>query len=288
MNRKLRAFLKLSRIDHGIFAGIVPVATYILTSHRISILTIAVLYITTLLAEIYLFVLNDIMNIQEDKINRPDAPLVKGEITIRTAWLITITSLTLSIIILAIAHLYNIINTFSLTIYATAIVIGTLYNIKLKKYPFVGNLATSLTTALAFLYGLYSLNMIPILLFLTSLFACLGREIIKSIIDIEGDKLAGLRTLPIVKGIEYSTKLAKIFEVIALALFLVTVVASFYILSIWQALVLLLGFICALIILEKTLFKKELKDYEHARKGILKAMFMVIMSYFFTCLPILV
>ncbi len=288
MIHKLRAFLKLSRIDHGLFAGIVPVATYILTSGRVSPLTIVVLYVTTLLAEIYLFVLNDIMNIQEDRINRPDAPLVRGDITLREALAIALLSIILSILLLLWAYITGLINTFSLIVYCAALIIGTAYNVRLKRYPLVGNFATSLTTALAFLYGMYNINPVPILLFFTSLFACLGRELIKSIIDIEGDRAAGLKTLPIVKGVEFSIILAKIFEIIALVLFLATVAVSFHALNLWQALVLLSGFVYTLVVLKSTLFRRELQNYESMRRGILKAMFIVIVSYLFACIIILV
>ncbi len=281
--RRFSSFIKLTRIEHGVFAGIVPVATYLLTTNHVNIITLIILYMTTLLAEVYLFVLNDIMNIEEDKINRPWAPLVRGEIRLREAYVIVAISLFLGIVLVLLSYITNLLNTISLAVYITAIIVGTLYNIYLKRLPLVGNFATSLTTSLTFLYGMMKISIIPIVMFLISIFACLGRELIKSIIDIEGDKVAGLRTLPIVKGVEFCLKLAKAFEITALVIFGYLLMYSLIMHNIYMMLTIGIGFIVSSAIIIKTLFlrnQNDVNDFESARRGILNAMFIVILTYF--------
>ncbi len=280
---KLRSFIKLTRIEHGLFVGLVPLSTYVLTSPHINILTLIILYFTALLAEIYLFTLNDICNIAEDRINRPDAPLIRGEISLLEAKLITIISLLSGLIIIVLAYVYDLLNMFSLIVYIVAIVLGTLYNIKLKKVCLLGNVLTSLTTSLSFLYGMENISMIPLLLFIVSFIACLGREIIKTIIDIEGDRIAGLSTLPIKYGIEISRKVALGSELAAsgLLLLLAAYVLSspllmnrFFILAIGSIIVSTLNIV----------FLIKVQDYERLRKILLKLMFILILSYLITAL----
>ncbi|NPA69586.1 MAG: UbiA family prenyltransferase [Crenarchaeota archaeon] len=276
--RKLRSFIKLTRIEHGLFVGLVPLSTYVLTSSHINILTLLVLYFTALLAEIYLFTLNDLCNIAEDRINRPEAPLVKGEITIFEAKLITFISLIAGLIIIALAYIYNILNTISLIVYIVAIILGTLYNIRLKRVCLIGNILTSLTTSLSFLYGMERLSMIPLLLFATSFIACLGREVIKTIIDIEGDRVAGLSTLPIKYGIDISRKVAIGSEVTASGLLLLL---AGYVFSspLLMNRFFILASCCIVVSILNVISLFKVQDYEKLRRTLLKLMFILILSY---------
>ncbi|NPB00085.1 MAG: UbiA family prenyltransferase [Crenarchaeota archaeon] len=276
--RKIRSFIELTRIEHGLFVGLVPVSTYVLTSPHIEPLALVVLYVTALLAEVYLFSLNDICNIAEDRINRPNAPLVRGEISIREAKLITYTALLTGLAIVSVSYFYKLLNTLSLVVYIVAIVLGTLYNVRLKRVCLVGNLLTSVTTSLSFLYGMERISTIPILLFITSLIACLGREVIKTIIDVEGDRVAGLSTLPIKYGIELSRKVALSSELAASALLIFIAVYVFSSPLLFTKFAILATCSIAVSILNIiSLFRVQ--DYEKLRRTLLKLMFILIVSY---------
>ncbi len=280
---KLRSLLRLTRIEHGLFVGLVPVSTYVITAEKLNILTIIILYLSSLLAEIYLFTLNDLYNLSEDRINRPDAPLVRGDVSITEAKIITTLSLAAGISMTLISYIYGLLNSLSLAVYISAIVLGTLYNIRLKRVCLVGNAITSLTTSLSFLYGMYRISIIPLMLFIISFVACIGREVIKTIIDIEGDKLAGLSTLPIKYGIDISRKFAISSELIASILLValstyiftnLAMITRFTILAIGSLAVAILN-IVALV---------RVRDFSKLRRILLQLMFILIISYLLTAL----
>ncbi len=80
-----------------------------------------------------------------------------------------------------------------------------LYNFKLKQIPLVGNLTIALLSLLVTMSGALAANRETFLDFSGALFAGLFafylnliREIIKDIIDLEGDRKANLKTLPMI------------------------------------------------------------------------------------------
>jgi len=275
--------MRLTRIEHGLFVGLVPVSTYVLTSNHINVITILVLYFSALLAEIYLFTLNDLCNIAEDRINRPDAPLVTGEVKISEAKIITYISLVSGVTTVVVSYVYGLINDISLAVYLTALVLGTLYNIGLKRTCLIGNVLTSITTSLSFIYGMEQISTVPIMLFFISFIACMGREIIKTIIDIEGDRLAGLTTLPIKYGIDLSKKIAIGSELVASILLMFL---SFYVFTnislLYRFSLLAAGSLVVALLNIVTLFK--IRDFSKLRKILLELMFLLIVSYLATAL----
>ena len=84
-------------------------------------------------------------------------------------------------------------------------VILYLYAYKLKSTPLIGNLTVGFMTGFGFVFGGFTLNNPQIIT--TSIFLgffamvmTTAREIIKDIEDIEGDKVEGAKTLPILIG----------------------------------------------------------------------------------------
>jgi geranylgeranylglycerol-phosphate geranylgeranyltransferase len=76
------------------------------------------------------------------------------------------------------------------------------YNIKLKKFPLIGNIVVAIVLALSFIYaGLAFSNVSPLILPAALAFGLtLIRELVKDMADIIGDKSVGLKTFPIIFG----------------------------------------------------------------------------------------
>ncbi len=144
--------------------------------------------------------INDIFDIDIDRINRPERPLPSFMITLKQAWsfyiLLVITSLGLSLFF----------NQFAFLIVLLSSLLLMLYSLSVKRVPVFGNVVISFLTAYAFVFaGMVVGNVRGALIpagfaFLINMI----REVIKDIEDIEGDKLAGVRTLPISYGIKVS------------------------------------------------------------------------------------
>ena len=140
--------------------------------------------------------INDVYDLEIDRINRPNRPLPKGVITPREALVFSIIFFLLGVTSSA------FINTATLIIAFLFSVLLYLYSASFKRKVLIGNLTVSLATAFAFIYGGLAVGHVENALF-PAIFAFLmhfGREIIKDMEDVQGDQKEGAQTLPIRYG----------------------------------------------------------------------------------------
>jgi len=144
---------------------------------------------------------NDIIDFEIDKINRPKRPLPSGKISLKTACIVAFASFLLAIILGFASGLE-----FALLFIA----VGTLcfmYNKFLKGLPLVGNLAVALLTTTPIIIPILKFRFLQPELLNLVFFAFMltfVREITKDIEDIEGDKALGLKTFPVLFGVNFS------------------------------------------------------------------------------------
>jgi len=174
-------------------------------------------------------VVNDYYDVEIDKINKPNRLLPAGKISRKSAW-VYFTILLLSGWVIA-----ALIN---LTMFLVAFFTGLLlfiYSYKLKRTVLLGNIAVSLSSALAFIFGGMAVGRLEATIY-PAVFGFLfhfGREIIKDIQDMEGDKKENAATFPIKYGIRNSLILTiLIFSILILVTvipYIVGVYGLFYI-----------------------------------------------------------
>jgi len=141
-------------------------------------------------------VINDYFDIEIDKVNKPYRLLPSGAITKKQALIFFGCSYLISWIL---AIFINI--EMFLIAFASGIVLF-FYSYKFKRVVLWGNFIVSFVSGLAFIYGGLATNRVSAVLFPAG-FAFLfhfGREIIKDIQDIKGDKPQGAITFPIKYG----------------------------------------------------------------------------------------
>jgi len=148
-------------------------------------------------------IINDYYDFEIDKINRPERPLVSGEITKRAA-------LKYYIALNGLGFLFA--GYISLTILAIVLITASLlfvYSFKLKRVPFAGNLLVAFLTGFVFIYaGIAAGNAAGgIIPFFFAFLINLMRELVKDIEDYEGDSVNKIKTVPIVKGISFTRKI---------------------------------------------------------------------------------
>lgn len=210
----INAIISLTRIDHGIFLSVATLFSYYLASHTLpNTLSKWAGVVFPLFVEIFSFTLNDILDFERDKLNkRLDRPLVRGDISIRGAWIITIASFFLSLLLLF------LIPKKALPLAIAALTLSVAYDFFLKNLPVIGNLTVGILTGLPFLYGnlLFSENIVNLnlSLFLLSSLLSFIREIVKDIEDMEGEKLMGAKTLPIILGNEKAGIIASLLTIL--------------------------------------------------------------------------
>lgn len=155
--------------------------------------------------------INDYFDHKIDAINRPDRPIPSGRIPLKTAGIYSILLFAAAIIIgFIIGVLPGLI-----VISSSLLMIYYAYSLKTK--CLIGNLSISFLTGLSFVFGGVVVNEIIISVYL-GFFAFLmtmAREIVKDMEDMEGDKIEGASTLPIVHGKGVSSKIAAFFMILA-------------------------------------------------------------------------
>lgn len=193
MNSTLKSFIKITRPVNFLITFLsVIVAAAICVEGEYQVYKI---FLAALSASLTLSagnIINDIKDIEADKVNHPERPLVAGNITIKQAKteyaLLTLIALLLSVFI----------NPPALVIAIAATVLLFLYSNNLKNIPILNNLIVSILTGLVFIYGGVAVNN-PFAAIVPAIFAFLInliREVVKDIQDVEGDVKQGVITFP--------------------------------------------------------------------------------------------
>jgi geranylgeranylglycerol-phosphate geranylgeranyltransferase len=156
--------------------------------------------------------LNDYLDVEVDKVNRPDRPLPRGELSLGSARLIATVLMAGS---LAVATLLPLL---AFLIVVVAILVQLTYEFVAKKRGALGNVLIAAQTGLLFVFGGSIVgDLTPVLLFSALAFlAILGREIAKDISDVAGD--TDRSTIPRVQGLPFARRLAAGFVLGAVAL----------------------------------------------------------------------
>jgi len=215
------AYVRLFRIEHALLLAVAVLVGELVASGAqpalpsglpAPLLPALPLLLCSLAVPVFIemgsFALNDYFDIKADKENkRSDRPIASGEISQRAA-----------LVAAAACYIIGVAAALPLpplALYITLIFafLSIAYNFRLKELPLVGNLYIAASMAIPFLFG--SLVVAPEIyariwaIALVAAVAGLGREIIKSAEDMEGDvKHRNARTLPVVMGKRNSLLLA--------------------------------------------------------------------------------
>lgn len=157
---------------------------------------------------------NDWFDREIDQVNKPYRPLPSGAVSLRVAaWL----SISLYVAALTLATLVGWSHAALAGVMA---VLSLLYNGWLKRQGLLGNVMVSLTAAAVFLFGGLC-GAKPLFALIPAVFAFLfhlGREIVKDMEDVAGDRVGGMASLPIRYGVSAARNTAKAVFLVLIAL----------------------------------------------------------------------
>lgn len=209
MNR-IRGFGEISRIPNDIFIGLAVIVGMLLSTEGFPSIDLFFYgFASGFFISASIMISNDIIDIEIDRVNNPDRPLPSGLISITEAKILMITYIILGLIFSIQLTIYNFFIALGFWI------LGLAYNKHLKRRGFVGNLVVSASVAIPFIYGSIGVfgypTQLSLVFALLAFLANTGREIIKGIIDLEGDRKYDVKTLAVTYGPFKASVIAALF-----------------------------------------------------------------------------
>ncbi len=233
-------------------------------------------------------IINDVYDIEIDKINRPERPIPRGSISLKQAKELFFLYLIIGIIL-------SLVNTLILSLPLINLVLAFFFGFIAwvyakwgKKSGFLGNIIVGVSFSIGLVYGAY-LNspIIPpyiLFFFITAFSLLVAREIIKGCEDIEGDKNQGVKTLAIKIGIKSSRNISVIFVLIAVMFFILpifTTILNFFLFIIFTVIGLIEVGYTVVLMFTSDLRKEDLKKISLLLKI---GMFLGLIAFFFASL----
>ena len=162
-------------------------------------------------------IINDIYDIEIDRINRPQRPLPSGQMQVSTARIYMFNLFALGILA---ASLISLVTFYIAALIATPLLIA--YSARLKRLPLIGNILVSFMLGLTFIYVGAAFGQIETTLIMAGLAFgfSLIRELVKDLEDMAGDARSGARTLPLVWGEQLTVRFTITLMAAAMVLFL--------------------------------------------------------------------
>ena len=215
--------------------------------------------------------LNDYMDIEIDKTNRPDRPLPSGAIPLESARRgIQITGIISAISLMLAGYVYSTGSSGvwdwipSLVIWSFALVLlfnyesSSRFSYKMKDKGLPGNIAISLSVGLVIIFGAASVSE-PLddrswVAFLIGFLYNLSREIVKDIEDIDGDE--GRNTFAMRAGVDRARLVAAGLLALALAAILAPFLPFFQIFTDWHV-IFVIPAVVSLMMVKPRLFATE-------------------------------
>jgi geranylgeranylglycerol-phosphate geranylgeranyltransferase len=163
----------------------------------------------------YSMIVNDIYDVEVDRVNQPGRPIPSGKISIQGA-----NRLSILMLLIGIACAVLSLNAVAVAVAATYAFISWLYNFRAKKVGIAGNIIVASSLAIPFIYGgVISggsiLSSLLLLMALTAFFSGVGREVVKAMADVEGDAKRGVNSVARGRGMRVASAVGCIFFMLA-------------------------------------------------------------------------
>lgn len=279
--KTVRALWDLMRLEHGIMLFIAVLIGSLIAQQGIPpVKKLVFAFLTPLLLEASTFALNDYFDFEVDKRNeRTDRPLVRGDLQPKTA-------LYIFFILFPLGILASIFVNWTCFLIATVTgFLSILYDVWMKKIKLLGNFYIAYIMAIPFIFGgtVVSPQIPPIVIFLAiiAFLTGVGREVMKDVMDYEGDKASGVKSFPQYIGIKNSNLLSAVFYVTAVILSFVPFLANIseaYYLNFYYLGIVLVTDVMLLYTVTRLISNKSI-DMKFLRKFTLVAIFIGLIAF---------
>jgi geranylgeranylglycerol-phosphate geranylgeranyltransferase len=211
--KKLTALFLITRpVNFLITFGVIATGYVISSDGPVSLFILISVSLSGALTAASGNIVNDIFDIESDKINHPNRPLASSRISYNAAKFIWFL-LTLSSFIIS-----SLVSLYAFMAILVVHILLILYSFRLKSTLFAGNMLIALLTSAAFMYGGFAGDN-PEKTVIPAIFAFLItyiREFIKDMQDVKGDLMTGTVTFPGKYGMNYSRRIIFVFIILLL------------------------------------------------------------------------
>ncbi|MFX1516101.1 MAG: geranylgeranylglycerol-phosphate geranylgeranyltransferase [Promethearchaeota archaeon] len=229
ISRPLNSFLSGFAVVIGAIAAISETQLPLSQSQLVGIV---LGYFATSIIAVGGYAINDVFDIEIDKINAPHRPLPSGLMTINQAKRFSI----LLFIIGVFTPLLNFWEVFLINLIASLIallggVLLYLYAIYFKRSGFTGNVMIGVLTAIPFIYGGFLTRSFQTMIFpvVFSFLIIVGREVIKDIEDVHGDQIKDVQSVALKYGVKPARNLGFLILLLLIIINPLPIILGYYI-----------------------------------------------------------
>lgn len=197
MIKRLSPFVSIIRLTNVLMTGFAVFLGIWLSGTFQTAVPTVLLMVAAMSAASFGNVINDLLDIQTDRISHPERPLAKGVMRNSTAIVFAVLLVSVSLLSSFLVSSFHLKATF------IPLILLSVYSLYFKKTPLIGNLLVASLVAYALLFGVlpkpqYETLVIPALLAFLLNFC---REIVKDIQDEQGDRDQGYNTTAILNPV---------------------------------------------------------------------------------------
>lgn len=235
------------RLEHGVMIALAIFIGSVITGQGLPSFEKGLFaFLTALFLEAATFSLNDYFDLEVDiKNKRLDRPLARGDLHPRTAVFIYLFLLPSGLIT------SYLVNTTCFVIAAINAVIATLYDVKLKEVKIISNFYIAFVMAIPFIFGALAvsphISYIIIVIAVIAFFSGAAREIMKDVMDLEGDMERHTRSFAFYFGKQMANHIASVLYVVTVIMslipYLVPIEEAYFHDNLYLVLVLITDFI---------------------------------------------
>jgi len=211
-----RGLLELIRpVNCAMIGFAVIVGAFVSKPAAIPVPQLALGFLTGFFICAYSMAVNDVYDLEVDRINRPDRPIPSGRVSVEEAS-------RLSYLVLALGLACSLLSLIPLAVAIAAAYafLSWLYNGKAKKTGLAGNLIVASSLAIPFIYGgAVSGGSIGgsllLMMALTAFFSGVGREVVKAMADVDGDAKRNVNSIARRRGLAFASAVGALFFLLA-------------------------------------------------------------------------